>query len=277
VIGAILDAIDSVQKQFPNSPPLYLGDFSAPTGGSMRNHSSHQNGRDVDIGMYAKGNRTLDMFAPMNEENLDVEWHDKRGLSAALYMDMLKRSHAAIKAKCPGIAVISGAPTPNGLNNGTAIDDVAWMHQLYQNGLKDYSDGIGAHPSGFRTSPLTAWTGASLGSYADHRSFLFRGTMDSYRAVMVQHGDANILVWPTEFGWASESNPVPGYEYARDNTPDEQARFLVQAYQMAKGWGWVGPMFLWNLNFGITNPGTELAAFGIANRPAYAALANMPK
>lgn len=72
VIGAMLDAIDTVQKQFPGSPNLYLGDFSLPGGGSAGGHRSHQNGRDVDVGMYAKGNRTMDGFAPMNEENLDV-------------------------------------------------------------------------------------------------------------------------------------------------------------------------------------------------------------
>lgn len=72
VIGAMLDAIDGVQKQFPNTAPIYLGDFSLPSGGPMRNHRSHQNGRDVDLGMYAKGNQTLDRFIPMNEENLDI-------------------------------------------------------------------------------------------------------------------------------------------------------------------------------------------------------------
>lgn len=72
VVGAMLDAIDSVQKQFPGSAPIYLGDFSNPNGGPMVHHRSHQNGRDVDIGMYAKGNRTLDTFMAMNEENLDV-------------------------------------------------------------------------------------------------------------------------------------------------------------------------------------------------------------
>ncbi len=72
VVGAMLDAIDAVQKQAPNGSPLYIGDFSLPNGGSMVHHRSHQNGRDVDIGMYAKGNRTLDSFMAMNEENLDV-------------------------------------------------------------------------------------------------------------------------------------------------------------------------------------------------------------
>jgi LysM repeat protein/murein endopeptidase len=72
VVGGVLDAIDAVQKQFPNTCDVYLGDFSGPDGGSINHHRSHQNGRDVDVGMYAKGNRMLDTFMPMNEANLDV-------------------------------------------------------------------------------------------------------------------------------------------------------------------------------------------------------------
>ncbi len=101
--------------------------------------------------------------------------------------------------------------------------------------------------------------------------------MERYRQVMVANGDAGKRIWPTEFGWASTPNPHPGYEYARDNTPEEQAQFIVQAYQMAKAWGWVGPMFLWNLDYNVTQPSTELAAFGIMGRPAQDALARMPK
>ena len=63
----------------------------------------------------------------------------------------------------------------------------------------------------------------------------------------------------------------------RDNTPEEQAQWIVEAYQLAKNWGWVGPMFLWNLDYGVTAAGTELANFGILNTPTYNALANMPK
>ena len=46
---------------------------------------------------------------------------------------------------------------------------------------------------------------------------------------------------------------------------------------MAKSWGWVGPMFLWNLDYNVTQPSTELAAFGIMGRAAQGALAGMPK
>lgn len=72
VIGALLDAFEGVRTQFPNTCDLYLGDFSNVSGSGMSRHRSHQNGRDVDLGMYAKGNRTLTTFHVMNEENLDV-------------------------------------------------------------------------------------------------------------------------------------------------------------------------------------------------------------
>ena len=71
-IGVILDAIDAVREQHPETCDLYFGDFSRPGGGWINMHRSHQNGRDADIGMYAKGNRPLDTFVPMNEDILDV-------------------------------------------------------------------------------------------------------------------------------------------------------------------------------------------------------------
>jgi hypothetical protein len=78
-------------------------------------------------------------------------------------------------------------------------------------------------------------------------------------------------------------SPAPGYEYAADNTELEQARYIVKAYEMGKSWGWVGPMFLWNLNFGpVLGASDEKAAFGIVYpdwrpRQAYAGLHDMPK
>ena len=71
-IGTVLDAIDAVREKYPDTCDLFIGDFSRDGGGSINMHRSHQNGRDVDLGMYAKGNRPLDTFVPMNEENLDV-------------------------------------------------------------------------------------------------------------------------------------------------------------------------------------------------------------
>jgi LysM repeat protein len=72
VVGALLDAIEAVRTAFPDTCDLFIGDFSVRGGGPIIHHPSHQNGRDVDMGMYAKGNRPLDTFVPMSEKNIDA-------------------------------------------------------------------------------------------------------------------------------------------------------------------------------------------------------------
>ncbi len=211
-----------------------------------------------------------------NEHNLQTEWHGKP-ISAVSYLDMLRRSYAAIKARCPSMTVVSGAPTPTGVTNDVAIDDVAFLQQMYANGLKQYSDAIGAHPSGFCNAPDAAEgsTNPCSGQYNNHRSFFFRRTLESYRSVMVQYGDSSKRIWPTEFGWGVDPNPKPGYEYERSLSDDLQAQWLVKAYQNMKAYGYIGVAFVWNLDF--TNMGNETGAFHILNRAGYSALASMSK
>jgi len=72
VVGALLDAIEAVRTQFPGTCDLFIADFTCAGGGSAIHHRSHQNGRDVDIGMYAEGNRPLNSLVPMNKDNLDA-------------------------------------------------------------------------------------------------------------------------------------------------------------------------------------------------------------
>lgn len=72
LIGSLLEAIEAVRDKYPNTVDLFIGDFSAPGGGRLKGHKSHQNGRDVDLGMYAIGNEPLDRFIPMHAGNLDV-------------------------------------------------------------------------------------------------------------------------------------------------------------------------------------------------------------
>ena len=223
-----------------------------------------------------------------NEQNL---WYEGGGapMPPDQYVAMLRAAYQAIKAVNPGMIVVSGAPTPAGDVAGKAIDDINYLNAMYAAGLKDVSDAIGAHPSGYNCPADADWqtvqdpSATSFRGPFDnrHHSWCFRGTMEGYRNVMLANGDGAKTIWPTEFGWAVSGNPHPGYEYARDNTPEEQAQWIVQAYQMAKSWGWVGTMFLWNLDYGVTAAGTELAAFSLLTPagpvPAYAALANMPK
>lgn len=220
-----------------------------------------------------------------NEQNMN---RDEAGplIPAASYVDMLCLAYEAIKAVDPEAVVVSGAPTPTGWDDGVvAIRDTRYLKQMYQTGrLNACSDAIGVHPSGFNNPPdkKLGYQDPEEPDFKGDISFFYRETMERYRKIMVDNGDGNKLLWPTEFGWASTPNPVTGYEYAANNTEEEKANYVIQAYEMARNWGFVGPMFLWNLNFSLVDPGSEKAAFAIVGPgwtrlPAYNAVKSIPK
>jgi uncharacterized protein YgiM (DUF1202 family) len=227
-----------------------------------------------------------------NEQNLHYEWGNKP-LDPAEYMRLLQAAYASIKAACPSMLVISGALTPAGSNPPYAMDDFAYLEGMYQHGLANYSDGIGAHPSGYNVPASVRFEeacgaiqqyGNSFNGACDspHHSWSFRSTMEGYRNIMNVYGDSNKRIWPTEFGWAAGGAFDPRYAYANDNSFDEQAQWTVEAYTMMRDWGWVGPAFLWNLNFRVVADGTEKAQWGIVGNdwtplPVYNALKGMPK
>jgi len=44
--------IERVHQEFPDTPPIDIGDMGRKAGGYLRPHVSHQSGRDVDVGFY---------------------------------------------------------------------------------------------------------------------------------------------------------------------------------------------------------------------------------
>lgn len=227
-----------------------------------------------------------------NEQNLHYEWGNKP-LNPADYVALLRTAYGSIKANCPSMLVISGALTPTGNAGPLAIDDFAYLEGMYRNGLAAVADGIGAHPSGYNVPPGVGWEQAcaviqQTGNYFNgacdtpHHSWSFRSTMEGYRNIMNVYGDSNKLIWPTEFGWAAGGAFDGRYAYAEDNSFEEQAAWTVEAFQIMRSWGWVGPAFLWNLNFRVVADGTEKAQWGIVRNdysplPVYEALRQMPK
>jgi len=222
-----------------------------------------------------------------NEQNLWYEWGGRgHRLSASGYVNLLQVAYHAIKAQDPAVIVVSGAPTPTGWNDGdTAIDDAIYLEQMYQAELKHFCDAVGAHGATGSNIPPDA----DPATYQDpgaifrgpwdtpHHSWSFQALMHKYRNIMTRYGDSQKRVWVTEFGWAVFDNPPPDRMYARDNTYDEQIAWTIQAYQLGRSWGWVGVMFLWNLNFAVTDPGTELEMWSIVDHhgnplPLYSAL-----
>ena len=237
-------------------------------------------------------NSSVKALEVWNEQNLHYEWGNL-AIDANDYIAMLRAANTAIRAACPTMFIISGAPTPTGNNGVIAVDDLTYMESMLAAGMANYVDGIGAHPSGYNLPPDIVWqdgcatirvTGNTFNGACDnpHHSWSFRSTMEGYRALAVKYGATNKKIVPTEFGWAAGGKFHPSYAYADDNSYREQADWTVQAYRMMKNWGWVGPAILWNLNFRVVADRTEKAQWGIVRSdwsplPAYEALKAEPK
>lgn len=69
-VDAIIRCIKAVNAEFPDTPPLYIGDISEKHGGHIPPHISHQAGRDVDLGFYYT--TKPQWFATGNKRNLDL-------------------------------------------------------------------------------------------------------------------------------------------------------------------------------------------------------------
>ena len=225
-----------------------------------------------------------------NEQNLAREWGGNGRQNAGQYVALLKAAYSTIKAADPDAVVLSGALTPAGnVNLGQGLlarDDREFLREMYAAGLKNYADAVGAHPSGFNNPPDDdpGRKTADNNSFKGHWSFYYRN-FETYHQIMSEFGDGGKQIWFTEFGWASSPKPYPEYAYGADNTEEEQAAYLVRAFEIARERGYVGVMAIWNLSYA---PGTNetdsqgMRAFGIIRpdwspRPAYNALAAMPK
>lgn len=233
-----------------------------------------------------------------NEQNLDREWTTPRGLSPTDYVQFLSQSYETIKAHNPDIIIISGALSPTGWNDRVqAIDDFVYMDEMLAAGLLNYADCVGAHHNGINLPPDVAFDEAgslpeaSTAFYRGpfdnpHHSWSFKTTLDTY-AQKVQAVDPNKRLCVTEFGWASSQgyDEYPeGFGFAQDNTLEEQAQFIVQAFQQMHDSGDVWLAFLWNYDYGNKGDGPtdnnvpySIIDVNGAPRPAFSAVAEMPK
>lgn len=220
-----------------------------------------------------------------NEQNLAHELHGP--VRVEPYCAVLRAGYEGVKAGDPEALVVFGGLTPTGVNDPTiAMDDVAYLEAFYAldgGSCTRYFDVLGAHANATLNPPDTLWPerpGPGPG-WRDHPSFYFR-RVEQLRAVMERHGDRR-PVWITEFGWTT-NNPAPGYEYGQYVSEEQQAEYLVRAFEIARTrWPWVTGMFVWNLNFStIVGPDDEKGPWSVLNpdwspRPAYRALSAMPK
>jgi len=238
-----------------------------------------------------------------NEQNLDREWDTAEGVNAQRYVEMLRLTYQAIKSRDPDIIVISGALSPTGVvatdpdnpERYTVIDDFVYFQQMIDAGFLNYADCVGVHHNGYNMPPDVAWdegyndpTATFRGPFdSPHHSWSFKSTLWSYHD-MILEAERNTPLCVTEFGWASSEGlggTPPGFEFADDNTEEEQAAWDVEAFQLMRRWGFVWVATLWNLDYsykgglGPTDPNAPYSILDLtgAARPAFGAIATMPK
>jgi hypothetical protein len=160
-------------------------------------------------------------------------------------------------------------------------------------------DCIGVHLNGYNMPPDKEWnegyndpTAKFRGPFdSPHPSWSFKSTMRLY------YEKTQKPLCVTEFGWASMENlkrsdgsPVQGaprgFDFALDNTEQEQADWIVQAFQIMRDSGYVKFAIVFNLDY-IQKVGGEpdqenVAPYSITRRdgsprPAFEALKAMPR
>lgn len=208
---------------------------------------------------------TVHAIEVWNEQNLDREWTSTGGLSAANYVELLRVTSQAVKNIDPGIIIISGALSPTGGwtepdGRVSAIDDFVYFDQLIAAGMLNYADCVGAHHNGYNIGPSVPWNNVPNDPAASfrgpfenpHHSWSLFSTLQTY-ADKIELAGSDQPLCITEFGWASTEDlgGFPrGFEFANDNTLDEQAEWTVEALNNMNEWGTVWLAFIWNFNYG---------------------------
>ncbi len=210
----------------------------------------------------------VDAYEIWTEPNLRRNWRNSEAprLSDTNYIDMLTGAAAAIRTSDPNAQVISAGLAPTGFNDGAnAISDLVFLAELHRQGLADVADGIGVHVGGW-ANPPDARAGsqpAGVESHYEDASFFMLDRLEAYREILVDADNAGTALWVTKFGWGTSADIPDGLDDPASLEPtnslsqfvffnyvdlEEQATYIPRAFELGRQLGYVGPMFLNNLN-----------------------------
>ena len=161
-----------------------------------------------------------------NEENDTQPWGT--AFTPVEYTALLKAVYTAIKSVDPEANVVVGgfAAAPD-TANGTSYEPVTYLTQMYADGAQGSFDAVAVHPYSFPDLPdqTDSWN-----------PFTYLPTLHQ---IMVDHGDASLQIWLTEYG-----APISGVP--RSVTPAFQAESISEAFEWAQRYNWVGPLFIFD-------------------------------
>jgi polysaccharide biosynthesis protein PslG len=259
--------------------------------------STTENGPPDNFGDYATFVGTLaaryagrvKAYEIWNEPNLRREWNNPlHPISADSYAELLLGAYLSVKAADPAATVVSAGLAPTGFNDGiNAVDDREFLERMYSLGLASMSDAIGAHPFGYANPPDSVCCDAPAGvlTHYGHPSFYFMDTLNDYRAIMLANGDAEHVLWVTDFGWGTSvdvgEEPPANSRFFTYTSLDAQAQYTARAFEIGRDTGFIGVMILYNLNgCGVQPANMEACYYSLTDlsrqqRPIYRTLSLM--
>jgi hypothetical protein len=197
--------------------------------------------------------RGVDAVEIGNELNLHIEWAGGLIPDAKLAADSLCRGYRQFKAAAPEIIVVAGGLAPTITTpDRRAQTDLTFAQEMFNHGAGACFDAYGYHPYGFNQPPEAD---------PNRHELVFRRTERMYR-LLWDNGIRDKQVWITEFGWVR--NPAEDHLNCASDPQfvdfawmivdkNTQADYISRAWDFAdRNWPWVGPMFLWNLNWNLS-------------------------
>lgn len=147
---------------------------------------------------------------------------------AADYVRLFLRPMAtALAARAPEVKVVAGS---------VGLSDAAFLRSLYKAGMHGLYDAIALHPYNVNFTksggqplgfgdPRRPWPGQPL--------YSFRTGVPLMRRIMDGHGDRDVPIWLTEFGFPTcRGNPSPSMCLSERR----QADFLVASFRLIARW-----------------------------------------
>ncbi len=242
-----------------------------------------------------------------NEMNLDREWRVPSGkIAAADYVRFLDAVTPGVREIDPSVLIVMGALSPTGASASEGgrdlyLDDYAYLDAFVAAGGPSRIDCVGVHLNGYNMPPDKRWnegyndpTAKFRGPFDNpNHSWSFKSTLFDYRA------KTGKPLCVTEFGWASMENlkrkdgtPVSGapagFEFALDNTEQEQADWIVQGFKIMRESGFVRFGIVFNLDYiqkigpEPDDPSANVAPYSVTRRngeprPAFEAIKALVK
>lgn len=220
-----------------SNPPAWSRALPVEVTGTLAPPDNYDDFGDFAAAVAERYNGRIRYFQLWNEPNGNGEWGNHQPVNPEQYTELLCTAYQRIKAVNPDAVVLAGALTPTVAINDGNLNDLIFLERMYAAGAGDCFDVMSAQGYGLWSGALDQRLKPNVINYP-HNLYL--------RDVMVRHGDADKPIWISEMGW----NVVPEGMEARFGrvTPEQQARFAVEAYERAQAeWPWVGVINTWFL------------------------------